>query len=148
MYVCIDTYMCVYIDTYMYRFLICLVLALDSWNNWSGQQGPTAKHLQDYLIFFIQLTHLYKTKIKQNKVLSPYDNCLCHKVAHILFFTEAKWGNDWEEDVGLLGLALQSKTSNCLVLIPDRQLEKYLLSTGESNGKHLQDFIQVNVDTY
>ena len=29
--------------------------------------GPTAQHSQDCLIFFIQLNHVYKIEIKQNK---------------------------------------------------------------------------------
>ena len=52
------------------------------------------------------------------------------------------------EDVGLSGLALQGSSSNCLVLMPQRQLGNCLLSTAESYGptdKYSQDFIQVSV---
>ena len=50
-------------------------------------------------------------------MLPLYDNSLCHKVVNFLFFSEAIWGKYWEEDVGLLGLAVQSNSSNCLALI-------------------------------
>ena len=109
---------------------VCVVLALDSWYYCSGEQGLTVQHSQDCLIFFIQLNHVYK--IKQNKVLPPYDTSLYHKVAYFLFFNEAAWGKHWENIVGLWGLALQSNSSNCLVLIPHRQLENYLLGAWKS----------------
>ena len=69
---------------------VCAVLALDSLNYYSGKQGLTAQHSQNYPIFFIQLNHVYK--IKQNKVLKPYDNSLCHKVTYFLFLNEAILG--------------------------------------------------------
>ena len=47
-------------------------------------------------------------------------NSSCYKVAHsgfhFLLFKEPIWGKYWEEDTGLLDLAVQSSTSNCLVL--------------------------------
>ena len=49
-----------------------------------------------------------------------------------LLFSLVIHDKHWEEDIGLLGLALQRESSNCLVLIPHRQLGNYLLSTGDS----------------
>ena len=40
--------------------------------------GLTAQHTEDSPIFFIQLNYVYN---KRNKVLPPYVNSLCHKVA-------------------------------------------------------------------
>ena len=123
------------IDVKMWNFpIFCAVLALDSWNYCSGEEGPTAHYSKDCLIFFIQLNHFYKTKIKQRRCHPPYDNSLCHKVAHVLFFIETMWGKHWEEDAGLSGLAMQSNSSNCLVLISHRQLGNYLVGTGKSYG--------------
>ena len=47
-------------------------------------------------------------------------------------------GKHWEEDVGLFGLALQSDSSNCLMLILHRQLGNYLLSSAEGYGPTAQ----------
>ena len=58
---------------------------------------------------------------------------------------EAMQGKHWEEDVGP---GLQSNSSNCLVLIPHRQMGNYLPVTGESyspTAQHMQDWIWVNV---
>ena len=43
---------------------VCAVLVQDSWNFCSGEQELTTQHLQDCLIFCIQLNHIYKIKIK------------------------------------------------------------------------------------
>ena len=42
--------------------------------------------------------------------------------AHFLFLKEATWGTNWEKDVELSGIGLQSKSSNFLVIILHRQL--------------------------
>ena len=75
----------------------------------------------------------------KNKVLPPYIEFLYLKMAqHKEFpyplFSEAIWGKHREKDVGLSGLALQNNSSNYPVLILNRQLGNYLLSTRESNG--------------
>ena len=59
----------------------------DYWLGTGESYGPTAQHTQDCLMFFIQLNHVYKIKRKHNKVLLLYDNSICHKVAHFLFFS-------------------------------------------------------------
>ena len=51
--------------------------------------GPTAQHMQDFPIFFIQLNYVHK-----NKVLPPYIKIPCYKVAqhwefHFLFLNAA-----------------------------------------------------------
>ena len=90
--------------------IVCVILALDSWHYCSGEQGLTAQHLQDCLIFFIQLNNVYKRKINEIRC--------CHLISpsakrwHTDFFNETTQGKDWEEDIGLFGLALQSNSSN------------------------------------
>ena len=76
--------------------------------------------------------------------LPPYDNSLCHKVAHFSFSMR----QTLRGRCGLSGFALQSNSTNCLVLKLHRQLGNYLLDTGDSyglTGQHLQDFIKVSV---
>ena len=81
--------------------------------------GPTAQHTQDCPIFFIQLNYVHNDK--RNKVLPPYVKLLCHKVASgiILPLNQSSHarqtlrGRCWA-----VGPALQSNSSNCLVLIP------------------------------
>ena len=93
--------------------------------------GLTAKHTQDYPMFFIQLNYVHN---KRNKMLPPYAKLPCHKVAHGIPLPFNQWSHankHWEE---YFGLALQNNSSNCLVLILHRQLGNYLLSTGESYG--------------
>ena len=68
---------------------ICDLLALDSWNYCCGEQGMTAQHLQDYLIFFIQPNHVYKIKINKIRLCHHMITPLYHKVACFLFFNEA-----------------------------------------------------------
>ena len=46
----------------------------------------------------------------------------------------------FRKDVGLLGLALQNKSSNYLVLMLHRQLRNYLLVTRESHHLTAQHF--------
>ena len=56
--------------------IVCAVLALDSWNYYSGEQ---AQHTQHCPIFFIQLNYVHNNI--RNKVLPPYVKLPCHKVA-------------------------------------------------------------------
>ena len=54
--------------------------------------SPTAQHMQDSPIFFIQLNYVHNNN--KNKVLPPYGKFPCHKVAqhwefHILFLNSA-----------------------------------------------------------
>ena len=60
--------------------ITCKALALEPWNYCSGEQAQHSQHC----IIFMQLNYVYE--LKQNKVLPPYDNPLCHKVTHFLFF--------------------------------------------------------------
>ena len=95
--------------------------------------GLTSQHLQDCLIFFIQLNYVHKSK--QNKVLPPYIKLPCHKVAPgiPLPFPLIQWSHVRQTLRGrcwAVRLALQSNSSNCLVLIPHWQLGNYLLGTG------------------
>ena len=57
---------------------------------------------------------------------------MAHREFRFLLLNEAIWGKHWEEDLGLLGLAVPSNGSNCLVLIPDKHLGNCLLSTKDS----------------
>ena len=61
-----------------------------------------------------------------------------------------QWSHAWQtlRSCWAVGPALQSNSSNCLVLILHRQLGNYLRSTGESYGptaEHMQDWLKVNV---
>ena len=121
--------------------IVCAVLALDSWNYCSEEQ---AQHMQDWPIFFIQLNYVHNNK----------EIICCHLMLNSPA-TRWHWGfhflNQWSHARQILrrrcwavGPGLQSNSSNCLVLIPHRQLGTYLLSTGESYGPtapHMQDWI-------
>ena len=70
------------------------------------RSGPTAQHMQDSPIFFMQLNYVHNNK---NKVLPPYDKFPLHKVAQhwelqFLLINEAMQGKYRAEVVGLLGL--------------------------------------------
>ena len=106
---------------------IWAVLALDTWY-YCSEEPKSPTYPQDCRIFFIYLNNVNKAK----KVLLPFNNPYCHKVAHFLLFNETNEGKHWEESVGLLGLNLQRNSSNCPVLILHIQLGNYLLHTGES----------------
>ena len=59
--------------------------------NTGKSYGPTAQHMQDSPIFFIQLNYVHNNK---NKVLPPYGKFPYHKVAqhwefHFLFLNSA-----------------------------------------------------------
>ena len=107
-----------------------------------GRTSLTAQHSQDGPIFFIQLSYVHK--LKQNKVLPPYVNSLATRWQlgfHFLLIKnhirQTLRGRYWA-----VWPAFQSNSSNCLVLIPQRQLGNYLLTTVESFGltsQHLQD---------
>ena len=59
--------------------IVCVVLALDSWDYCSGEQA------QQPNIHKISQSSLYSWTMyinKRNKVLPPYANSPCHKVAH------------------------------------------------------------------
>ena len=47
---------------------------------------------------------------------------MAYRESQSLLFNEVLQGKHWEEDVGLLGPALQRNGSKCLVLIPHRKL--------------------------
>ena len=59
--------------------IICAVLALDSWNYCSGEQArqPNICKIPQSSLYSSTIVH----KTKQNKVLPPYVNSPCHKVA-------------------------------------------------------------------
>ena len=81
--------------------IVCVVLALDSWNYCSEEEGPTAhlidKITQSSLYHWIK----YINEKEQNKELQPYENPPYHKVAHFLWFNEDIWGKHWDEYFGL-----------------------------------------------
>ena len=89
--------------------------------------------------------------IKTNKVLPPYAKLPCHKVAPGTPLPLNKWSHarqTFRLRCRAVGPALQTNSSNCLVLIPHWQLRNYLLGTGERydpTGQHIQDSIQVNI---
>ena len=67
-------------------------------------------------------------------MLISYWHKMAYKKFHCMLFNQAIWGKHWEEDVCLQAFALQTKSSNCLVLIPLGQLGNYLLGPGRSYG--------------
>ena len=84
-------------------------------------------------------------------MLSPYVKLPCHRVASGTLLPLNQWSHvrqTLREKCWAVRPALQTNSNNCLVLILHRQLENYLLSTGESyslTAQHMQDSIQVNV---
>ena len=84
-------------------------------------------------------------------MIPPYINSLT-KRWHTFLFNEANWSKHLDEGFELLGLALQSNISNCLVLILHTQLGNYLLITGESycqTAKHIHRTLCKSMfDTY
>ena len=109
---------------------ICAVLALGSWNYRSEGQQQSNISTRLYSLPYTAEQCIYKIKIKSCHLMfnSPC-NKLAHRGFHFLLFSKAIQVQHWGEHVGLSGLALQSNDSNCLVLIPYRQLGKDLLST-------------------
>ena len=113
------------------------VLALDSWNYYSGQQGPTAQYIHKIAQSSLySWTMLIKPKYK---VLPHYVNSQPQGgiFQGILqpFIHWSHIGKHWEEDVGLSGLAIQSDSCNCLVSILHKQLGKYLLGMGRATAQ-------------
>ena len=105
----------------------------------------TSQHLQDWPIFFIKLNCVHK--LKQNKVLAPYVKLPCHKMAPWIPLPLNQWSHVRQTLRGrcwAVGPALQSSSSNHLVLILHRKLGNYLLSSEESyrpTAQHSQDSI-------
>ena len=82
-------------------------------------------------------------------------NFPCHMVTHrefhFVLMSETIEGKHLKEDVGLSGLVLQSNGSNCLMLILQRYLEKYLLSIRNTYGptsQHICKAFKSMFDTY
>ena len=65
--------------------IVCAVLALDSWNYWSGEQArqPNICKISQSSLYSWTIVH------KKNKVLPPYVNSPCHKVAHAVNSTSS-----------------------------------------------------------
>ena len=96
--------------------------------------GPTEQHLQDCVLFFIQLNYVHKSK---NKVLPPYFKLPLPKYGtwdstSSSLNQKSHTRQTLRGKCCAVGPALQSNSSNCLVLIPHRQLGNYLLHTGKT----------------
>ena len=95
--------------------IVCTVLSLDGCNCCSGNQGPTAQHICK----IVQSSSckwtmkIMKWKIISCHLMSSSSYCnVAHREFHFLLFSKDFWSKHWEEDVGLLGLVLES---SCLV---------------------------------
>ena len=121
--------------------IFCLVLALVSWNYYSGVQDLTSKHLS----LSVNLSGF----TEKEEVEIPV---LCHLVTgefslrwqDLIFhldtlFSCVKMIVQPGRYVGLSDIALQSTSSNCLVLILHRQLGNLLLWSQLYEGKGLFD---------
>ena len=93
--------------------IACVVLALDSWKYCSGEQGQAVQHLQDCLISFKQLNHVYTTKTRKIRCCHPMITLMATRW-HTSPFSMKPHEENNEEDVGLFCFALQSNSSNCL----------------------------------
>ena len=124
--------------------IVCAVLALDSWNYCSGEQAQ-----QPNICKIVQssLSSWTMYIITENKVLQLYVNSLTTRW-HMLGIPLPlnQWSHAWQilrRRCWTVRPALQSSSSNCLVLIPHRQLGNYLLGTRESydpTAQHMQDW--------
>ena len=94
---------------------------------------------------------MYTNEKESNKVLPPYVKLPRHKEAPAILLPLNQYSHvrpTLREKCWAVRPALNSNSSNCLVLILHRQLGNYLLCTGESYGptaQHMQDSILVNV---
>ena len=113
--------------------VVCTVLVLDRWIYCSGEQGPTAQHIckiaQSSLYNWTMLMN-WKTRCCHLKWISSH-KVAYYRESHSLSFNEAIWANIEKR---MLGLALQSNSSNYPVLILHRQLGNYLFGARESYG--------------
>ena len=106
--------------------------------------GPTAQHTPGCPIFFIQLNYVHNNKRIRNKVLPPYAELTCHKVAlgiQLPLNQRSHARQTLRRRCWAVKPALKSNSSNFLLLIPHRQLGNYLLSTGKGYGpttQHMQ----------
>ena len=112
------------------------VLALESLNYHSRKQGLKVQHI----VTLYNLSH----KLNDVNELKKIRWCHLMKIPQLQGGTLqgipqplTQWnqvGKHWEKYVGLSGLAIQSNSSNCLILKLHRQLRKSLLSSGECYG--------------
>ena len=113
-------------------------------NYYSRQQGPTDKHISKIFQWSLHSWTMYimKLRIKYchytlkslasrlHNTGNPTSSCLIKQFE----------ANIDREYVGLLGIAVQSNSSNCPVIMPHRQLDKCLLRTRQSHGLKAQHF--------
>ena len=121
--------------------IVCAVLALNSWNYWSGQQArqPNIRKIVQSSLYS------WTMYINKKRRCCHFMQFPCHKVAMLgILLPLNQWSHAWQtlrRSCWAVGPALQSNSSNCLVLILHRQLGNYLLGTGKNYGptaQHMQ----------
>ena len=119
-------------------WIVCVVLVLDIWKYCTGKQGAAAQHLTLYicLIWLQWIRESVLPFVREN-------NRICQHLISFIYFVQL-----YKEDCAILKihwtirLALQSSSSNCLVLIPHRQL----WNLGPHISRRLHDvFLYINV---